>query len=184
MKPDGAERLRARRPWALAAALAFLGCSSGGADAPDADAVDAAVDVPATYVAAEAVVRASCAFVRCHGGPVRGGAGLWFPPTGSIRGPLVNVKACEYDKMMRVKPGDLANSWMIKKLTSPQEPGTHALVFSPEADWTPNAACDLDPTDASGRFGTHMPQTGNYELDEDSLAKLEAWVEAGAPGPN
>jgi hypothetical protein len=157
---------------------------SEGADSVP-DPMDAVVsDAPASYLAAESVIRASCAFVRCHGGPTRGGAGLWFGQTQSIRGPLVNVPACEYDKMMRVKPGDLANSWVMTKLTAPQDPQTHVLAFSPAADWVPAAGCTIDTTDASGRFGLHMPETGNFELDPDSLSKLVAWIEAGAPGPD
>jgi hypothetical protein len=29
-----------------------------------------------------------------------------------------------------------------------------------------------------------MPETGMYQLDPDSIAKLVAWIEAGAPGPD
>jgi hypothetical protein len=111
-------------------------------------------------------------------------AGLWFDPYGSIRGPLVNVPACEYDTMVRVKPGDPANSWMVVKLTAPQDPATHAIQFSPAADWVPAASCGLDPGDAGGRFGVRMPETDNYQLDPTSLAQLVDWIEAGAPGPN
>lgn len=141
-------------------------------------------DVPESYLAAESVIRTSCAFIRCHGGPVRGGAGLWFGQTTSIREPLVNVVACEYSKMMRVAPGDVANSWMMVKLTAPQDPQTHAILFTPASDWVPNPNCGLDPADSGGRFGVRMPQTGMFQLDPDSLSKLEAWIEAGAPGPN
>ncbi len=141
-------------------------------------------DAPASYLAAESVIRTSCSFVRCHGGPVRGGASLWFGYNESIRVPLVNVPACEYDKMMRVKPGDLANSWIIRKLESPADPQTHAIAFSPEPGWVPNGNCNLGSIDAGGRFGTRMPQTGTYQLDPDSLAQLVAWIEAGAPGPD
>ena len=138
---------------------------SEGADSVP-DPMDDVSDAPASYLAAESVIRASCAFVQ------------------SIRGPLVNVPACEYDKMMLVKPGDLANSWVMTKLTAPQDPQTHVLAFSPAADWVPAASCTIDTTDASGRFGLHMPETGNFELDPDSLSKLVAWIEAGAPGPD
>ena len=140
-------------------------------------------DAPESYLAAESVIRTSCAFIRCHGGAVRGGAGLWFGQTTSIREPLVNVVACEYSKMMRVAPGDVANSWMMVKLTAPQDPQTHAILFSPAADWVPNPNCGLDPADSGGAFGVRMPQTGMFQLDSDSLGKLAAWIEAGAPGP-
>ena len=109
---------------------------------------------------------------------------MWFGQSQSIRGPLVDVPACEYDKMMRVKPGDLANSWVIVKLTAPRDPQTHAISFSPQQDWVPNPGCGLDPSDGGGRFGLGMPETGMFELDPDSLAKLVAWIEAGAPGPD
>ena len=151
-----------------------------------ADPTDASTsDAPASYLAAESVIRTSCAFVRCHGGPTRGGAGLWFGP-GSIRGPLVNVSACEDPDMMRVRPGDPSNSWVRIKLEAPQDPETHAIEFSPPADWVPDPACGpgLDPTDASGRFGLRMPATGTFQLDGDGLAKLVSWIEAGAPGPD
>jgi hypothetical protein len=157
--------------------------SDGGGDddATDADIDD---DAPASYLAAESVIRTSCAFIRCHGGAVQGGAGLWFGQTTSIRGPLVNVPACEYDKMMRVKPGDVANSWMMVKLGAPQDSQTHFISFSPEAGWDSISCPGLIPTDGGGQFGYRMPETGMYQLDSDSLAKLVAWIEAGAPGPN
>jgi hypothetical protein len=86
--------------------------------------------------------------------------------------------------MMRVKPGDVASSWIIVKLEAPQDPQTHAISFTPAPDWAPNPACGLDPSGASGRFGLRMPLTGMFQLDADSLAKLVAWIEAGAPGPD
>ncbi|HLK39662.1 MAG TPA: hypothetical protein VKU41_23060 [Polyangiaceae bacterium] len=141
-------------------------------------------DAPASFLAAQSVIQTSCTFVRCHGGPFMLAAGLWFDPYGSIRGPLVNVPACEYDRMMRVTPGDPANSWMVVKLTALQDPVTHAIEFSPEAGWAPVASCGLDPGDAGGRFGLRMPETDNYQLDPTSLAQLIDWIEAGAPGPN
>jgi hypothetical protein len=153
----------------------------------DDDATDANIDddAPASYLAAESVIRTSCAFIRCHGGAVQGGAGLWFGQTTSIRGPLVNVPACEYDNMMRVKPGDVANSWIMVKLGAPQDLQTHFISFSPEAGWVSSNSCPgLIPTDGGGQFGYRMPETGMYQLDSDSLAKLVAWIEAGAPGPN
>lgn len=152
----------------------------------DDDATDANIDddAPASYLAAESVIRTSCAFIRCHGGDVQGGAGLWFGQTTSIRGPLVNVPACEYDTMMRVKPGDVANSWIMVKLGAPQDPQTHFISFAPDASWTSNSCPGLIPTDGGGEFGYRMPETGMYQLDSDSLAKLVAWIEAGAPGPN
>jgi hypothetical protein len=211
---DGAARGLARHrlaqhPCAVVVGLGVQACSTGEVSAPSVDpisneprpdggaasmgsdgsgpaaATDAgAPDAPESYLAAESVIRSSCAFIRCHGGAVRGGAGLWFGQSQSIRGPLVNVPACEYDKMMRVKPGDLANSWMLIKLTAPRDPQTHAISFSPRPDWVPNPGCGLDPSDGGGRFGLGMPQTGIFELDPDSLAKLVAWIEAGAPGPD
>jgi len=161
------------------------GADSEGLGSGD-DATDAGVDddAPASYLAAESVIRSSCAFIRCHGGAVQGGAGLWFGQTTSIRAPLVNVPACEYDKMMRVKPGDVANSWVMVKLGAPQDPQTHFISFTPQSDWISNACPGLIPTDGGGRFGYRMPETGMYQLDPDSLAKLVAWIEAGAPGPD
>jgi hypothetical protein len=153
---------------------------------PTTDPMDAGgwEDAPPSFLAAQSVILTSCTFIRCHGGPFRLAAGLWFDPYASIRGPLVNVPACEYDKMMRVTPGDPANSWMVVKLTAPQDPATHAILFTPEADWVPTASCGLDPGDAGGRFGIRMPETDNYQLDPTSLAQLVDWIEAGAPGPN
>jgi hypothetical protein len=164
--------------------LSMLACSTG--EGSSEDAADAAVDgdAPESYRAAEAVIRTSCAFVRCHGGPVQGGAGLWFGETTSIRRPLVNVRSCEYDKMMRVKPGDVAHSWVMVKLGAPRDPQTHFISFSPESDWVPSSCPGLLPTDGGGRFGYGMPETGMYQLDPDSIAKLVAWIEAGAPGPD
>ncbi len=95
----------------------------------------------------------------------------------------MNVPACEYNKMMRVKPGDTASSWVLWKLQSPQDPETHEIAFSPDPDWVPNASCNLPADDAGGRFGLRMPAT-TFQLDADSLAKLVAWIQAGAPGPD
>ena len=153
-------------------------------DATDPTEAPDWADAPASFLAAQSVIQTSCTFVRCHGGPFMLAAGLWFDPYGSIRGPLVNVPACEYDRMMRVAPGDPANSWMVVKLTASQDPVTHAILFSPEAGWAPVASCGLDPGDAGGRFGIRMPETDNYQLDPTSLAQLIDWIEAGAPGPN
>jgi len=182
--PGGGARRLARRPWVAAFGLTMLACSTG--EGSGEDATDAAVDAaaPESYREAESVIRTSCAFVRCHGGPVQGGAGLWFGESTSIRGPLVNVPACENDKMMRVKPGDVANSWVMVKLRAPRDPQTHFISFSPQSDWVPKVCPGLLPTDGGGRFGYGMPETGMYQLDPDSIAKLVAWIEAGAPGPD
>jgi hypothetical protein len=182
--PGGGARRLARRPWVAAFGLSMLACSTG--EGSGEDAADAAVDgdAPESYRAAESVIRTSCAFVRCHGGPVQGGAGLWFGETTSIRRSLVNVRSCEYDKMMRVKPGDVAHSWVMVKLRAPRDPQTHFISFAPESDWVPGSCPGLLPTDGGGRFGYGMPETGMYQLDPDSIAKLVAWIEAGAPGPD
>jgi hypothetical protein len=195
---EGVRRLR-RSAWTAAIACVVPGCSSQP-DSPIGNAIDlkatdggadpsggSAYDAPASYLAAEAVIRTSCAFVRCHGGPVRGGADLWYGQTTSIRGPLVNVVACEYSKMMRVAPGDPAQSYMMIKLLAPQDPQSHMISFTPAPDWVPNPDCvGLPPpeADGGGRFGFRMPETGMFQLDSDSVAKLAAWIEAGAPGPD
>jgi hypothetical protein len=201
MRPPAGDARRVT-PWALAWGCIPLACSSGEAAAPSFDALslsgagarDAGLDGPGEgaihganvapeYLAAESVIRTQCAFVRCHGGEVRGGAGLWYGQDASIRGPLVNVPACEYDMMMRVKPGDVANSWIVTKLEASQDPQTHAIDFTPQPGWVQNPACGLPPGDAGGRFGLRMPMT-TFQLDSDSIAKLTAWIAAGAPGPD
>jgi hypothetical protein len=200
MRPSRRARRLLRPACAVVTGWVLPGCSSGEPAAPIEHVLDptagdgtidagdaAAYDAPESYLAAEAVIRTSCAFVRCHGGPTRGGADLWYGQTTSVRGPLVNVVACEYSKMMRVAPGDPANSWMMIKLLSPQDPKSHMISFSPAPDWVPNPNCvGLVPPDADGggRFGFRMPETGMFQLDSDSIAKLAAWIEAGAPGPD
>jgi hypothetical protein len=58
----------------------------------------------------------------------------------------------------RVKPGDAANSYLVHKIKG--------IMLCPKADGTPSAK---------------MPATGGAGVSAEDIAKIEAWINAGAP---
>lgn len=95
---------------------------------------------------------ANC-IIYCHGNNPRGPAGELSLEYEVAWDNLVDAPAVQAD-MVRVSPGSLEDSYLWHKLQN-----THFEV---------------------GGSGERMPP-GPVGLDEDSLAKIEAWILAGAP---
>ena len=136
-----------------------------GAVTIDAQAVDAAGNVgtsalvntlvsnatgPAAFTFTEIqtqILNINCAVSGCHSGA--------SPPAGlNMTAPayasLVNVASTEVPSLLRVRPSDPNNSYMIQKLE-----GTAAV-------------------------GGRMPLGGPF-LDAATIARIRAWIAAGAP---
>lgn len=92
----------------------------------------------------------SCAFSTCHGSS-GGGASDLDLSDGNAHGELVGVAAVDAVGETLVVAGDAAASYLVKKCT----PG------------------------ATGLTGEPMPD-GSEGLDEERLALLTAWIDAGA----
>lgn len=98
------------------------------------------------------VFSARCA--GCHdGSQPAGGAlpGSQNLSAGNSHAALVNVASLQQPALMRVKPGDAANSYLIRKLEG-----------------------------SAGINGARMPLGGPY-LDAATIEQLKAWIAAGAP---
>jgi len=159
-------------------------CDSGALSAADAgDGSDAALDP--RYAEVKAIFEHSCAYVRCHSGPLVGGA-LDLSRGGDPWAALVSVPACEYERMSRVEPGKPEASWLMVKLTArfrdAGDPYPNYIVFTPPSDWDPSArGCRDEAADGTPLFGQRMPATAPNTLSERALETIEAWIEAGAP---
>ena len=137
------------------------------------------------YPQVQAIVRRSCSFDRCHNG-IFVGAGLYFGPDMDARDALVNVTACEYDRMARVAPGDPEHSWIWIKLTAPfrpqLDPYATYIEFEPPADWDRSVRGCPDETDTGvPLFGQRMPATAPNSLPKEELSVIRRWIEQGAP---
>ena len=90
----------------------------------------------------------------CHDGSVAPGGtlpGSQDLRAGSSFASLVNVASLEQPALMRVKPGDAANSYLIRKLQG-----------------------------AAGITGARMPFGGPY-LDQATIDQITSWIASGAP---
>jgi len=90
----------------------------------------------------------------CHDGSnAPGGAlpGSQNLKAGQSFASLVNVASLEKPALMRVKPGDPANSYLIQKLEG-----------------------------AAGISGSRMPFGGPF-LDQATIDKVKSWIASGAP---
>lgn len=91
---------------------------------------------------------------RCHDGSLPPGISLPESQNltdGNSYANIVNVPSIEQPALMRVKPGDPANSYLVRKLQGGQ-----------------------------GIFGQRMPFGGPY-LDQATIEKIKAWIANGAP---
>ncbi len=126
---------------ALALALALASCGATPPPAPKLSAIQAAVFTP------------SCTFSSCHSSA--GNAGGLVLEAGASWANLVNVAAQQTEAaqggLLRVKPGDPADSFLIKKL----QPG---LPLG---------------------YGDHMPDTGQ-QLEQGDLDAISTWISMGA----
>ena len=130
------------------------------------------------------IVSHNCSYTRCHGNLVAN-AGLLFNSTGNFRDGLVDVTACEYDLMVRVKPGKPLESWVMIKLTSPvyDDPDRHGLIqFTPDPSWVQKEGpCASTASDGTPMFGTRMPDLAPNMLPDADLESFRRWIEVGAP---
>ncbi len=93
------------------------------------------------------VFTATCAASGCHAATApQQGMSLAAPAYANI----VNVASTEVPSLLRIKPGDSANSYLVQKIA-----GTAAV-------------------------GGRMPLGGPF-LDATTIARIRAWVDAGAP---
>jgi len=141
------------------------------------------------YVAAETALKNGCGSrsSACHS--VGGGLAEFDLSTaiasGDMRSEMVNVPSCEYSLMDRVEPGDPDNSWLMVKLTAPSvnavgTPQNGDIIFTPSTSWSDADKCN--PLIAG--FGKRMPNVSPFQVEAEALAAIEAWIRAGAPGPN
>ena len=105
------------------------------------------------------IVSTSCAFSSCHGslGAPPGGLYLGGDPA-SVYDDIVNVASTEYPSMVRVKPGDPANSYLLHRI---------------DGD-----ACNLSGC-TSTACAELMPQ-GGPQLPQAELLSVRAWIAQGA----
>jgi len=137
------------------------------------------------YASVRDIIDRTCAYERCHSGvPI--GAGLPLPTGADHAKALVGVPSCQYPLMLRVKPGDPDNSWIMIKLTAPfrpsADPYANYILFEPPADWDASQRDCRDQTeDGTPLFGQRMPLTAPNMLPEEELETIRSWILAGAP---
>lgn len=179
--------------FALTLALALLaacseqrepGARSGLDAAAPHDAASAGVDAGALYPQVQAILARSCAYQRCHAGPLLGG-GLDLSPGTDYAAALVGVPACEYERMARVEPFHPERSWLMVKLTAdfrgPGDPLAFYIHFEPDPDWDPELrGCRDRADDGTPLFGQRMPLTAPNVLPEEELDVIRAWIASGA----
>jgi hypothetical protein len=151
--------LRASLAFIPLAALATIGlpsllagCGGGGsANAP-----------PPTYSFTTDVMpifQTSCAFSVCHGSSTAPEGGMYLgPDAAQVYANIVNVASTEYPAMLRIKPGDPANSYLMHRVDDDA---------SNLAGCTSLACAEL------------MPQ-GGPPLAATDLATIRGWISEGA----
>jgi hypothetical protein len=95
------------------------------------------------------IFTANCIFEGCHGGS----APILDQDLSSAQrsfASIVNVPSMEVDGLMRVKPGDSANSYLFQKISQ-----------------------------ANPQVGTRMPQ-GRPNLSDDEINLIRRWIDGGA----
>jgi hypothetical protein len=140
---------------------------------------------PASYAAVVDILRRSCAYLRCHAGPYVGG-GLPLQPGADYASVLVNVPACQYERMKRVEPYHPERSWLMIKLTASfrdaDDPYAGYIFFESDPDWDPEQRSCRDATeDGTPLFGQRMPLTAPNMLPESELETIRSWISEGAP---
>jgi hypothetical protein len=149
------------------------------------DGGGSAMDASSLYPQVVDIIARSCSYERCHAGPLVG-AGLSFEPGTDVRAALVGVRACQYDRMARVEPGDPDRSWLMIKLTEPfrpiDDPYAHAIYFAPPPGWDPlRRGCRDQTREGVPLFGQRMPATAPNSLPPAELDLLRRWIASGAP---
>jgi hypothetical protein len=119
----------------------------------DADRT-AVPDAPATLASlAETIFAPACSYASCHGA---GGAGQLDLTASDLHAELLGHDVLLSPGMPLVDPGNPDNSWLY-----------HLLA-------------DCEPTLPSGVVVSHMPKNAPQLLDDEVVAQLRAWIEAGA----
>lgn len=143
-------------------------------------------DGAALYAEVGAIITRSCARQVCHGFMVAN-AQMDLMMEAGFRAALVDVPACEYDRMARVKPGDPEHSWIMVKLDGAVRFRQYAdfIDFEPDPDWhATNPSCASQFDDGSPWFGTRMPPANTTQPPSaQEIETIRTWIEAGAPGP-
>jgi hypothetical protein len=164
------------RPLPFAAALLISASCSCAASSDDAEGVR-------LYGQVQEIVKTSCALETCHGFMVAN-AHLELMQN-DLRAAWIDVPACEYSLMKRVKPGAPDESWVMVKLAGPVhfEQYANFIDFKPDPSWTPGL-----PECAGGAFddgytwfGTRMPPEGTSSIAVADVETIRAWIKAGAP---
>jgi hypothetical protein len=146
----------------------FAACNSTSTPAADAGACSAFVP-PASFSPTSPAVsftndvfpifETSCAFPSCHGSSSNPQGGMYLGgDEGHVYANLVNEAATEYPSMVRVKPGDTANSFLLHRID--------------------DDACTL-PGCTSVACAELMPQYGPM-LPEAQLLTVRGWIAQGA----
>ena len=155
----------------------LLGCLASACGSGVQDEQDAVLSAQV-----HELIERSCAKQVCHGEMVSN-AYLDFM-AGDLRDVLVNVPACEYERMPRVSPGDPDHSWIMIKLAGPQRFVQYLdfIDFDPAADWQPaRPECSGTLPDGARWFGTRMPPVDTTQpLNVDEVAIIRRWIQAGA----
>jgi hypothetical protein len=105
------------------------------------------------------IFETSCAFSSCHGSSSNPAAGMFLgADEGQVYANIVKVAATEYPSMVRVAPGDPANSYLLHRI---------------DGD-----ACTL-PGCTSAACAESMPQYSPL-LPEAQLLAIRGWIAQGA----
>jgi hypothetical protein len=197
-------RCKGIRAWALIS-LSITACADGArgdtkapmsvqADAGDVPAPERhdagrPAPQPASYVAVADIIERSCAYIRCHDGPIIG-ATLPFRRSADNSAVLF-LNSCEYPPMKRIEPYDPDNSWLFIKLTAqfrgPDDLYANFIYFEPkDPGFDPDArplACAGGGRSPDGTvlFGTRMPATAPNHLADDEIEAVRQWIMEGAP---
>ena len=153
------------------------------------DARGDSMSATASYAPVAEIFERSCAYIRCHDGPIVGG-GLPFL-RGVDNSAALFLPACEYPPMKRVEPFEPDNSWLMIKLTADfrdrDDPYANFIYFEPrDSDFDPDArsiACAGGGRTDDGTilFGTRMPATAPNTLSDEEIETLRQWILDGAP---
>jgi hypothetical protein len=143
------------------AAELYVPESDGGGELPPVlpcvDDAGTALPEPPVSLASirESVFQGSCSFQACHDAQFPAGG---LDLTGDVRAQLVDQPVLSYPTdLRRVVPGDPDRSWLYRVLS------------------------ECEPTDGNGRVVAHMPRNAPALLDPALVAKVRAWIAAGAP---
>jgi hypothetical protein len=120
----------------------------------DADPEASASIEPSLSSLHEQVFVPACTFSACHGHGAAAGLDLL---AADLHRTLLEHTVVANTDLPLVSPGDPFGSWLYRLLA------------------------ECDPTDRDGKAVPHMPRNAPFLLDDDLVAAVRAWIEAGAP---